>query len=202
MTEQEWLACTDPGPMLEFLRGKASDRKLRLFACACCRHIWQWLTDARSRKAIEVAEDFADNNPADFSLYDKVMQTWKAAGADWLPVVGDAMHFAVTYANWTASRHSTPDRQAIAVIHQAHILRDIFGPFPFGPVDLDHSWLTPTVISLAQAIYDERAFERMPSLADALEDAGCTNQQILEHGRGGREHVRACWVVDLLLGKR
>ena len=41
----------------------------------------------------------------------------------------------------------------------------------------------------------------MPILADALEDAGCTNQDILNHCRGGGEHVRGCWVVDLLLGK-
>jgi hypothetical protein len=58
-----------------------------------------------------------------------------------------------------------------------------------------------TVNHLAQAIYTDRAFDRMPILADALEDAGCTNQDILEHCRGGGEHVRGCWVVDLLLAK-
>ena len=65
----------------------------------------------------------------------------------------------------------------------------------------DAAWRTATVTSLALAIYEERAFDRLPILADALEDAGCTNADILGHCRGGGEHVRGCWVVDLVLGK-
>jgi hypothetical protein len=93
-------------------------------------------------------------------------------------------------------------RDAISLVfrRQAESLRDIFGN-PFRLATLDRSWLTSTVTSLAQAIYDDRAFDRLPILADALEDAGCTDQDILAHCRGGGEHVRGCWVVDLLLGK-
>ncbi len=82
------------------------------------------------------------------------------------------------------------------------MLRDIFGN-PFRPVALDPAWLTADVLALARGIYDERAFERMPILADALQDAGCDNSDVLNHCRGAAQvHVRGCWVVDLLLGKQ
>src|SRR4051812_17546871 len=63
MTEHEWLTAIDPRPLLEYLRYRASNRKLRLFACACCRRIWHLLTDARSRRAVEVTERWADGAP-------------------------------------------------------------------------------------------------------------------------------------------
>src|SRR6185369_15625565 len=83
---------------------------------------------------------------------------------------------------------------------QATLLKDIFGN-PFRPVAVDPAWLTSTVVALAEGIYADRAFDRMPSLADALEDAGCDNADILNHCRQPGEHVRGCWVVDLVLGK-
>ncbi|MBL8796949.1 MAG: hypothetical protein JNM56_23815 [Planctomycetia bacterium] len=79
-------------------------------------------------------------------------------------------------------------------------MRCIFGN-PFRRDTVNPAWFTSTVVSLAQAIYDERAFDRLPILADALEDAGCTNADMLKHSREPGEHVRGCWCVDLLLGK-
>jgi hypothetical protein len=81
------------------------------------------------------------------------------------------------------------------------LLRDIFGN-PFRPTALNRAWQTSTVVALAQAIYTDRAFDRLPILADALEDAGCDNADILNHCRQGGEHVRGCWVVDLILEKK
>jgi hypothetical protein len=83
---------------------------------------------------------------------------------------------------------------------QANLLHEVIGN-PFRPVTLDPSWLAATVQNLAAAIYEERAFDRLPILADALEDAGCGNQDILGHCRSGGEHMRGCWVLDLLLQK-
>ena len=86
---------------------------------------------------------------------------------------------------------------------QAHaaIIRDIVGN-PFRPVTLNPAWLTPTVTGLAAAVYAERAFDRMPVLADALEEAGCDLREVLNHCRGPGPHVRGCWVVDLVLEKK
>jgi hypothetical protein len=80
-------------------------------------------------------------------------------------------------------------------------VRDIFGPLSFCPVTVDPDWLTSAVVALAEGIYDERTFDRMPILADALEDAGCTAHDILNHCRQQGSHVRGCWAVDLILGK-
>ena len=84
---------------------------------------------------------------------------------------------------------------------QSRLIRDIFGN-PFRPVTLDPAWRTSTVRALAQGIYEERAFDRMPILADALQDAGCVSADIQAHCRDPQQvHVRGCWIVDLVLGK-
>jgi hypothetical protein len=84
---------------------------------------------------------------------------------------------------------------------QSDLLREIFDPLPFRPVNIDLRWLTSTVVDLATAIYQERAFDKLSILADALQDSGCDNQEIIAHCRSEGPHVRGCWVIDLLLGK-
>src|SRR5262249_20605230 len=88
-------------------------------------------------------------------------------------------------------------------LQRCDLLREIFGN-PFRPASIDPTvlkWNSGTIPKLAQAIYDERRFREVPIVADALEEAGCDNAAILSHCRSGDEHVRGCWVVDLLLGK-
>jgi hypothetical protein len=122
-----------------------------------------------------------------------------------------AAEFAAGNAAWAVADHTIPDdeddsgpthariRSAEQVV-QATLLRDIFGN-PFRPAALDPAWRTETVLALARGIYEERAFDRMPILADALQDAGCTDEDVLSHCRGPGPHARGCWVVDLVLGK-
>ncbi|MBN9523044.1 hypothetical protein J0H58_31780 [bacterium] len=82
----------------------------------------------------------------------------------------------------------------------ATLLRDITGN-PLAPTVFTNDWRTEAVVALARGIYEERLYERMPVLADALEEAGCHQPQVLEHCRGPALHIRGCWVVDLVLGK-
>jgi hypothetical protein len=101
-------------------------------------------------------------------------------------------------------------RSLVSLSEVAGHFRCMFGN-PFRPVTLDPAWLRwngGTVAHLAQAAYEERYLPsgeldrgRLGILADALEDAGCTDPSILDHLRGDGEHVRGCWAVDLLLGK-
>jgi len=87
----------------------------------------------------------------------------------------------------------------VARAPQSDMLREVFGnPFR-APLTPDADWLTSDVVSLAEAIYDEQAFDRMPVLGDALEEAGCTEADILAHCREPGEHLRGCWVLDTIL---
>jgi len=101
-----------------------------------------------------------------------------------------AMYF--TYKPWL--------RRDDRIASLCHLLRCMFGN-PFRPVAFDPSWRTSTVVALAGGVYADRAFDRLPILADALQDAGCENEDILAHCRGSGPHARGCWVVDMLLGK-
>jgi hypothetical protein len=105
---------------------------------------------------------------------------------------------------WGGTSYVFPASRAAELKIQADLLREIFGN-PFRPTSIDpawHTWNGGTIPSLARAIYDEKAFDRLPILGDALEEAGCSDPEILDHCRREGGHVRGCWVLDLVLGRR
>jgi hypothetical protein len=114
-------------------------------------------------------------------------QAWTVAGA-WRSAAS---------AELTAARGTKPEAEKRA---QADLVRCLFGN-PFRRPELDPAWRTSTATGLARAIYDEYAFDRLPILADALEDAGCDDEAALRHCRQDTVHARGCWVVDWVLGK-
>jgi hypothetical protein len=224
MTEAEWLQWRDPAMMLRHLRGKASDRKLRLFACACCRRIWDFLANEWSRKAVEVAEWYADGLATDQEL-SRAAEGARSA-VTMFQIQGDGNTYSAAWesfalahsAVWaTTHRANDPDYPFHAAqaaggdpyasgepAVQCDLLRDVFHN-PFQPLpSVNPAWLRwndGAILKLVRAIYDERTFDRLPILADALEEAGCDNADVLTHCRQPGEHVRGCWVIDLLLGK-
>jgi hypothetical protein len=108
---------------------------------------------------------------------------------------------AITSPGATPHDRNFHARQVAEERAQADLLRELIGPLPFRTVPIDAAWLSGSVVQVAQAIYEEKRFEDMGILADALEEAGCDNAEILSHCRGKGPHVRGCWVVDALLGK-
>jgi hypothetical protein len=251
MTEAEWLAAESALDLLHYLqqhrrvgRVPGGRRRLLLFRCACCRSVWNLFEDEHCRRAVEVAERFADGTARKPELEaarakaqvleretQEYLQAYRghAARPDaWLANRRHSVAMAAQWTTWTqytiaradivamsleAARASGADlqhgspkwvalRESQARIHAA-LVRDIFGN-PFRPASCGPSWLTHgggVVPKLAKAIYEERAFDRLPVLADALEDAGGADAAILAHCRGPGPHARGCWAVDLLLGK-
>ena len=225
MKEQEWLSGTNPKRMLDFVRDLVTDRKLRLFAVACCRHIWHVLVDRRSRIAMETSERYADDRATEAELLsslNKAIEAERAAlprskGAEaacferkvsefgiavGVNVAADLAAFAVTAVDVRDGIGPVHDMVGVETerVVQGQYVRDIFGN-PHRRVIFNPRWRTIDVLGVAHAIYEERAFERMPILADALMDAGCGDELVIEHCRGNGPHVRGCWVVDLVLGK-
>jgi hypothetical protein len=244
VTEAEWLACTDPKPMLEFLRSQASERKLRLFAVACLRAaLGATVAEGETvhhalrvgRRLLLACERHADGaigerelgasraeaeavlrspHAAEESFAWEVRCALRAAGPpEELPAQLALLRaeYAVYWAGmWTFYGGTGEEWQQYhdealgrISLQQCQLLRDIAGN-PFRPAAVAPAWLAwdgGTVPKLAQAVYDERAFERLPVLADALEEAGCSSADLLGHLRGEGPHVRGCHVIDLLLGR-
>jgi hypothetical protein len=215
--------------MLEVFRRRASDRKVCLFACACCRQVWHLLSSPASQKAVAVAEEAADHPLSPARLEEEYRLAWGAIPESWpVPQVA-AARAAATALSPYLNRGPFPlpyllseVRRALAAAEQdaddrlpprgrkarrraerqrwCDLLRDIAGNL-WQPVAFDFVWRIPLVVQMAQTMYNERAFDCLPILADALEEAGCTCSDVLDHCRAGGVHCRGCWVVDLLTGR-
>jgi hypothetical protein len=184
MTEAEWLTGTDPKALVKFVVKTTSERKLRLFALAVCVASWRGVGPKR-REMHAVTEAFADG-------------------------IGSVREVC---RRWGNSCHERPARWAVSVLQtksaaqkklRLALARCVFGN-PFRPVRLDRGSISTTIKALAQAAYEERHPSRkeldptrLAILADALEEASCTDRDILDHLRSPGPHVRGCWALDLL----
>jgi hypothetical protein len=277
MTEREWLESDNPNRLLAFLdrHGQVTERKRRLFACACSRGVWHLLADERSREAVRISEQYADGLAdagqlararraaraarterrqdarrgrlgraalqAQRAAHQAAVGTWshraaaQAAGLERGAAVegaaGGKLRAAWRTCLAVLPRELTPlawqslalpvwkavaaeQAEALAAdaagraaerSRQARLLRELVSN-PFRPARIDPAWLHwngGTVVRLAQSIAEAQRFTDLPILADALEDAGCNDQVILNHCRhlAESEHLRGCWVIDCILGR-
>lgn len=232
MNVYQWFGLDNPSYLLSSLMDSpVSERKLHLFAVACCRRIWHLIEEEKDREAVEAAERWADGqttrrkfraaaarcsftrqashlNPEIINQPDRELPaSWHAAWAAYscasdnsVNYWADVMKSAENAAALIHQGRERTDARFIERDRQADLLRCIFGN-PFQAQALDLGWRTPDVIAVTQSIYDERRFSEMPILADALEEAGCTNEKFLSHCRNGKVHVRGCWLVDQILEK-
>jgi hypothetical protein len=209
MTETKWLSL-NAGLMLLHLEqhGLASPRKLRLLAVVYARHLETLPEYADAKHVSHLGEDVAEGRATLAELLDERVRGWGYVG-DWsianLVLAADERLGNKIRTRMSMPRHNESGsdleesiRRACEII-RPHLLC-ICGN-PFRPVTADPSWLTSTVVLLAQGIYDDRAFDRLPILTDALQDAGCDDVDVLNHCRDAGPHARGCWVVDMLLGK-
>lgn len=211
MGENEWLECTDSQRMLIFFGGRVSQRKLRLFACACCRDIWHLIPSKAARRAVEASEDYANGRIRRKDLLQVREQARRqGTGLSQRAVLAASRGSGIS-ATWVARLAAEAKERAgkrrshscgsTASPNQCHWLRDIIGPLPFRRIFTDPEWFNRgiAILPMARRIYQDRAFDQLPILADALEESGCDHPDILEHCREPGPHVLGCWVLDLLL---
>jgi hypothetical protein len=206
MTEEEWHTTRDVARMLRYLDAHQgiSDRKLRLFICACWRRRWHLMQrDRQGTAAVRMAERFEAGRCGRPKFAAAWRRGWNGAGPLQAAALASGLAAALA-STWNPRlrtlRKKRLVRQAEEAAHAA-LLRDIAGnPFRLATLDPAYCrWQHGTPVALARAIWDERRFHDLPVLADALEEAGCTDAEILAHCRHGGMHVLGCWVLDLVL---
>jgi hypothetical protein len=203
------------------LRGRVSDRKLRLFAVACCRHTGHLWSDARIRALVDVTERLAEGVPDDpapevlGAALREVRATLRRGVGPMVEIYSGALSPQDSAAYAALAAPFAPFENAACALVAAigagqrpraaraslvALLRDILG-HSSRPQAVDPSWLRwqdGCVVRIAEGIYEGRRFGDLPLLADALLDAGCDDEDLLAHCRARAEHVRGCWALDLI----
>jgi hypothetical protein len=175
LTEEQWLSGTPYEEMVNYTIGLGSPRKCILAKVAQFRLSWNSL-DEKCKAAVGTVETRADDQA---SFGGNPQGSPLNVALEWLYFHG----------------LESPSAMEVRDIHE------VFGN-PFRPVAFDPEWRTSDAMALATGIYEEKVFDRMPILADALQDAGCTSDDLLNHLRDPHAtHVRGCWALDLVLGK-
>jgi len=218
MTEAQWHKSADGVAMLAVVTDRGSPRLWRLLAVACARQVAGAMRYRDSVRALGVAERYADGR----ATHEELLAARFLAEAAARQALRDEFEDEVR-----AQFHMDPEYEAAVVARRAadavlpsvadevdpaslppsllypDLFREVFGN-PFRWVEADPGWLAwndGVVCNLAEGIYAEAAFDLLPILADALEDAGCADADLLGHLRSPGPHVRGCWALDLVLGK-
>jgi len=193
-------------------RTKIGRRKLRLFACEIVRAWRHTSVDEVIFQNVLIAERFADQMVSRAVLFNALQSGLDEHSRRWDPHVrGEYRFLAVQTCHPEAFQTAlliTASPFPILSTRYAsdgwfvscNLLRCVFGN-PFQKPAFNKKWRSESVTALATGIYEERAFDRLPILADALEEAGCDEPTMLSHLRGSGPHCRGCWVLDLALGK-
>jgi hypothetical protein len=223
MNADEWRCCTDLDALLAVLPAQRSDRQTALFGCACWRRLWHLVPNPVCRRLVELTEQLADGERA-FPRLAKALRRWhhESDGVPartlnregqtmrrlglWADQWGTPTPYGVRLAcngclqaaEWIGPWAVETERRSLC-----DLIREVFTglvrPSSFDPAWREHHG--GAVLAVARSIYDQRTFSELPVLADALEDASCTDATLLGHLRGLAPHVRGCWALDLVLGR-
>jgi hypothetical protein len=194
---EEWDIWDTAGRlMLDCLREleiELTPRKQRLLCCGAARTQFRATGNPSFRRAITLAEEWADagTRPTGVAAVQRALSSWRRDIPVWAAL------------GLRCLSDETEDLQQ-CLYSWGHLFgpacREQFGN-PFLPVEWNPDWYTSTVHDLAAHIYARHEFSSMPILADALQDAGCDDEQVLAHCRGNAPHARGCWVLDAVLGR-
>jgi hypothetical protein len=214
--EEKWENCRGVGGALQLLNratksvNRGWGRKFRLCSCYLLHRLESAYPDDRFARALDIAERHFEGQATAVELRAAVADAQRGYEVH----RGDLENADERAAQSLGLLTDDHPRASVgAAVNAAYgyfseignhagvaLLREMFGN-PFRPVAFSASWRTDTALSLARQMYESRDFGAMPILADALQDAGCENEEILAHCRSEGPHFRGCWVVDLVLGK-